>query len=80
MTISVLKKYIKKKAPITKNYRNYKNVNETNFRNDIIWKLDNLYNEIINYDYFKSIFMKVLDEHAPSKRKVIRGNNAWYER
>ena len=66
MTISVLKKYVKKKAPITINYRNYKKFNETDFRNDLIWKLDNLYDEIINYDYFKSIFMKVLDKHAPS--------------
>ena len=76
MTISVLKKYVKKKAPITINYRNYKKFNETNFRNYLIWKLNNIYDEIINYDHFKSIFMKVLDKLAPYKRKVIRGNNA----
>ena len=76
MTVSVLKKYTKKKAPITINYRCYNSFNETNFRNDLISKLDNFQDEIINYDCFKSIFMKALDKHAPSKTKVIRGNNA----
>ena len=28
------------------------------------------------YDDFKNIFMEVLESHAPSKKKVIRGNNA----
>ena len=76
MTISVLNRYIKKKAPITVNYRNYNKFNETNFRNDLIWQLNTLDNDNINYDNFKRIFLNVLQEHAPSKRKVIRGNSA----
>ena len=76
MTVSVLKRYIKKKAPITINYRCYKNFNETIFRNDLISKLGKFHNEIISYDCFNSNFMEVLDKHAPSKTKVIRGNNA----
>ena len=75
MTISVLNRYIKKKAPITVNYRNYNKFNETNFRNDLIWQLNTLDNDNINYDNFKRIFLNVLQEHAPSKRKVIRGNS-----
>ena len=76
MTISVLNRYIKKKAPITVNYRNYNKFNETNFRNDLIWQLNTLDNDNINYDNFKRIFLNVLQKHVPSKRKVIRGNSA----
>ncbi len=75
MVITVLKKYIKKKDPITINYRNYKNFNEEEFRNDLVRELEIL-EENMNYDDFKGIFMKVLNLHAPSKRKIIRGNNA----
>ena len=73
MTISVLKRYVKKKAPLIINYRNYKNYNEEHFRYDLIRQLSN--NDNINYDDFKGIFMEVLDKHAPPKRKVIRGSN-----
>ena len=76
MTISVLKKFIKKKAPLLIKYRNYKNYNENNFRDDLIRQLELSDGENIDYDDFKGIFIKVLDKHAPSKKKVIRGNNA----
>ena len=73
MTISVLKRYMKKKNPIIISYRNYKNYNEDNFRYDLIRELELSGNENVND--FKSTFMRVLDVHVPSKRKVIVGNN-----
>ena len=30
----------------------------------------------MDYDDFKTIFMQVLDWHAPKKKNVVRGNNA----
>ena len=69
MTISVLKMFIKKKAPLLIKYRNYKNYNENNFRDDLIRQLELSDGENIDYDDFKGIFIKVLDKHAPSKKK-----------
>ena len=76
MIITVLKSYFKKKHPITVNYRSYKHFNEDLFRRDLIINLQNLNEEIRDYDNFKEIFMKVLNQHAPTKKKLIRGNNA----
>ena len=30
----------------------------------------------MTYEQFKSIFIETLDNHAPMKRKMVRGNNA----
>ena len=76
MIITVLKSYFKKKHPITVNYRSYKHYNEDLFRRDLIINLQNLNEEIRDYDNFKEIFMKVLNQHAPTKKNLIRGNNA----
>ena len=74
MTITVLKKYFRKKAPITINYREYKSFDEHIFRNNIRNQLDQL--ETMDIDYFKNIFMAVLNTYAPMKKKIVRGNNA----
>ena len=41
------------------------------FRNELISKLENL-----GIDDFKNYFMALVDRHAPTKKKVLRGNNA----
>ena len=74
MTLTVLKTYVIKKDPITVNYRCYKKLNETLFRSQLIISLQSLENNVMNYD--KKIFMFHLNEHAPMKRKLLRGNNA----
>ena len=38
--------------------------------------LQNSCKETMSYDDFKEIFMKVLNLHAPMKKKLVRGNNA----
>ena len=74
LIISVLTTYFKKKGPIKINYRSYKNFDETAFRNDLLHNLQNCDREDMLYDEFKDIFMQVLNDHAPKKRKVVRGN------
>ena len=76
MAITVLKTYFKKQKPININYRSYKYFNESDFRNDLQNNLQTRNNVAMNYDEFKSIFMQVLNWHAPKKKKVVRGNNA----
>ena len=75
MTTSVLKVFFKKKAPVKVNYRAYKNFNESNFKNDLKNTLQNCNQETLQYNEFKDIFMSVLNTHAPTKQRVMRGNH-----
>ena len=74
MTVTVMKKYFKKREPITIIYRDYKEFNGDKFRKDLRDRLTKL--EVITIDIFITIFNEVLEHHAPRKQKVIRGNNA----
>ena len=76
MTVTVLKTYFKKKKPIQIDYRSYKYFTESEFRIDLQENLLKHNKETMDYDDFKSIFIHVLDRHAPKKKKVVRGNNA----
>ena len=71
-----LKRYFKKKAPLSINYRNYKEFDEIEFRNDLLGQLELFDVENMDYDVFKDIFMTVLGKYAPMKKKMVRGNNA----
>ena len=74
MTVTIMKKYFKKREPITIMYRDYKNFDGDKFRADLRQKI--IEAECITIDIFIEILNKVLDEHAPQKQKVIRGNSA----
>ena len=74
MIIIVLKISFKKKEPVKVNYRSYKNFNQLNFRNDLIISLQNCNQENLKYDEFKSKFTQVLNYHAPTKQRIVRGN------
>jgi DNA-binding protein len=76
MTISVLKVYHKKRLPVTKYYRCYKNFNMITFRNNLKYSLETFNANTMTYEDFKEIFMTILNHYAPMKKKVIRGNNA----
>ena len=54
-------------------YRNYKYFIEEDFLNDLSSKLE-FWNTNI-YSIFQNIFESTLDQHAPYKQKVIRGNS-----
>ena len=76
MTVTVLKTEFVKSDPIQINYRDYKNYNPVNFREELNWKL--LANDSSSTDFreFQSILCEVLDKHAPMKKKIMRANNS----
>ena len=74
MTVTVMKRYFKKKEPIVIEYRDLKNFDGVKFRDDLRAELDKL-DKITIFD-FQNIFLSVWNAHAPVKKKVVRGNNA----
>ena len=74
MTVTVMKRFFKKKEPVTIEYRDMKKFDGMKFREDIRSKLESKGD--VNVDDFKNIFLNVWDSHAPVKKKVVRGNNA----
>ena len=76
MTITLLAVRFEKKEPITIKFRSYKNFNESVFRNNLLNNLQSFNKEMMSYDDFKEIFMKVLNLYAPRKKKIVRENNA----
>ena len=76
MTVTILKTYFKKSEPVVISYRAYKHFNENAFRKDLLEQLQIFDKENMKYDNFKSIFIDVLNHHAPLKKKTVRANNA----
>ena len=52
--------------------------NEDQFKRHLSESLERFSKEDMSYEIFFRIFMDVLDNHAPMKSKIIRGNNAPY--
>ena len=76
MIITVLSGKLKKKDPVLLNYRSYKDFDENSFRGELENALLAHDYENMGYDDFKKVFIEVLNQHAPMKKKFIRGNNA----
>ena len=76
MTITVLRLFVKKQAPIYIKYRDYKNYDSILFQNELSVKLREVELNDICYDTFEHIFMDVLNKNAKVKKKYIRANNA----
>ena len=74
MTVTVMKKHYKRLEPIKIQYRDYKSFDGNKFRTDLKDRLEN--SENLDVESFKSIFIELLDLHAPKKQKIVRGNNA----
>ena len=75
MIITMMKGKFKKKDPKIINFRCYKNFDDNLFRDELINALRNTHDDM-DYDYFKSTFVAILNKHAPRKKKFVRGNNA----
>ncbi len=75
MTITILKTYFKKLKPSIVKYRCYKDFEALTFKTELNQTLKNGNNNM-DYDDFKHLFMCVLNKHAPTKEKTIRGNNS----
>ena len=69
-----MKRYFKKRDPITIIYRDFRSFDGNKFREEL--KEELIRTQILTIDDFIAIFKQVLDRHAPSKKKVIRGNQA----
>ena len=64
MTITVLRIFVKKQAPVFIKYRDYKNYDSLIFHNEPSQKLQEVNPNDICYDTFEHIFMELLNKNA----------------
>ena len=57
------------------NYRDYKNFSEQTFKRELKEELDSIEQTDLDYSSFQNCFEKVLDKHAPMKKKYARAND-----
>ena len=74
MILTILKSTFLKVKPKQIVYRKFKNFDVNNFRNEIRTKMQ----LIDRIETFLEEFLKVLNKHAPLKKKFIRANHALY--
>ena len=74
MILTILKSIFPKARPKQIVYRKFKNLGLKNFKNKIRTKMQS----IDKYETFEEKFLKVLNKHAPLKKKFIRANHAPY--
>ena len=75
LIVTVMKSHIPKQQPKIIKYRNYKGFNETKFRSELTNILDLNIHESRNIEFFKNIFLKALNKHAPIKTKYLTARN-----
>ena len=74
MILTILKSTFPKVRPKQIVYRKFKNFDLNNFKNEIRTKMQ----LIDKYEPFEEEFLKVLNQHAPLKKKFIRANHVPY--
>ena len=74
MVYTVLRNKYPKKAPKVIEYRCFKNIDRRKFQNDLRISLS----EARNIKDFHENYLKVLNIHAPMKKKTVRKNQAPY--
>ena len=74
MILTILKSTFPKVRPKQIVYRKFKNFDLSIFKNKIRTKM----RSIDKYEIFEEEFLKVLNKHAPLKRKFIRANHVPY--
>ena len=67
MSITVLETSLPKQTPNIIRYRDYKNFNLIQFRNELFANLNNMNEKDTNYERFESIFVELINQHAPMK-------------
>ena len=77
ITVTVIKTIFKKFEPRIIHYRDYKNFQNDQYRDELTPKLSNIVSENnnIRLNEFLSICMDTLDQYAPCKQKYTRGNH-----
>ena len=76
MTITVLKTSLPKQTPNIIRCGDYENFSLIQFRNELFANLNNMNEKDTNYVRFESIFVELINQHAPMKIKYVRANNA----
>ena len=76
MVITMFKASYEKRGPKQITYRKYKNFDQDCFNSDLQYALSK--HTITCYKDFENIFLAILEKHAPTKKKVIRANEAPY--
>ena len=71
LTVTVMKAYPPKLCQKLVNYRDFKKFSNVTFRDEL---LTNLCHSTPNYDDFIKMVNRVLDKHAPQKKRYIRAN------
>ena len=74
LTSIMFRSHYIKASPKTKLYRDYKNFDEQKFNKNLKEKLENSKN--LDYAIFQISFLRILNEFAPVKKKILRGNNS----
>ena len=75
LILTIMKTTFRKKPPKVIRYRNYKNYNHENYRSDLNISLANVDLNNIPHNDFNDILLNILNNHAPLKTKVLRGND-----
>ena len=75
MVLTVLKTTYQKAEPTVVIYRDYKNLSEQTFKQDLREELEIIKSSYLNYDSFQNCFEKVLDKHASIEKKCARAND-----
>ena len=76
MAVTVLKTTIQKSKPREIIYRDYAKFNEKTFGDKLKESL--MSEKTLSYVEFEEIFLSVLNNHAPVKKKVVRANHMPY--
>ena len=78
MTVSMMKTEFVKSDPLQIRYRNYKHFEPTLFNSELKATLDANTNSTREFNVFHEILNKLLDKHAPIKKKQLRANNSQF--
>ena len=78
--ITCFKSTYERLRPINIQYQCYKHFDKDDFLSDLqtvpFETVQNSHDSELAYEKFKMLFSKVVEKHAPLKRKVLRGNQA----
>ena len=73
MIYTMLKTTFQKLPPKTLKYRDYKSFDETTFLSHLVHEISSI--QPGDFSILNSCISKIIDQHAPVKTKLIRGNN-----
>ena len=75
MVVTVLKGGFVKRGPKIVTYRDYSKFSALDFKDNLVHIVSSELSEIENYGAFEAGVMRLLNEHAPVKKKSIRAND-----